>query len=84
MEARRAHNPEVVGSSPASATKKVPNSIELGTFLMPKIRGFGICIPLSNILLTFVFLNPKNWLQAWENPYLQRQLQALTWGDFQT
>ena len=26
LEARRAHNPEVVGSSPASATKKVPKS----------------------------------------------------------
>jgi len=40
---------------------------------MPKIREFGSGIPLSNILLTFAFLNPKNWLPAWENPYLQRQ-----------
>ena len=27
LEARRAHNPEVVGSSPASATIKVPKSL---------------------------------------------------------
>ena len=32
LEARRAHNPEVVGSSPASATKKPPISTEIGGF----------------------------------------------------
>ena len=32
MEARRAHNPEVVGSSPASATKKVLKSKDFRTF----------------------------------------------------
>ena len=68
LEARRAHNPEVVGSSPASATKTPPKSLDLGGFLMPKIRKFGICILLSNILLTFAFSNFKNWLPAWENP----------------
>ena len=39
MEARRAHNPEVVGSSPASATKKVLKSRDFRTFSfvsMPK------------------------------------------------
>ena len=32
LEARRAHNPEVVGSSPASATKKVLKSKDFRTF----------------------------------------------------
>ena len=32
LEARRAHNPEVVGSSPASATKEPPKSSDLGGF----------------------------------------------------
>ena len=46
LEARRAHNPEVVGSSPASATKEPPKSKGLG--------GFFLCFPnfvngLSNI-----------------------------------
>ena len=36
LAARRAHNPEVVGSSPASATKKVPKSLDLGTFSMSR------------------------------------------------
>ena len=36
LEARRAHNPEVVGSSPASATKEVPKSFDLGTFSMSR------------------------------------------------
>ena len=31
-----AHNPEVVGSSPASATRLPPNSIELGGFSMSR------------------------------------------------
>ena len=38
LEARRAHNPEVVGSSPASATIKAPDSSESGAFLMSKVR----------------------------------------------
>ena len=34
MEARRAHNPEVVGSSPASATIKTPDfDTKFGVFL---------------------------------------------------
>ena len=34
MEARRAHNPEVVGSSPASATKIIPDfDMKSGIFL---------------------------------------------------
>ena len=37
LEARRAHNPEVVGSSPASATKISPNSSELGVFYAQKL-----------------------------------------------
>ena len=32
LVARRAHNPEVVGSSPASATKKVPKAIGFRDF----------------------------------------------------
>ena len=32
LEARRAHNPEVVGSSPASATIKVPKPLWLRNF----------------------------------------------------
>ncbi len=34
LEARRAHNPEVVGSSPASATKKKPHPSGWGFFLV--------------------------------------------------
>ena len=34
LEARRAHNPEVVGSSPASATKIIPDfDMKSGIFL---------------------------------------------------
>ncbi len=35
MVARRAHNPEVVGSSPASATIKVLKSVDFSTFFIP-------------------------------------------------
>ena len=42
MEARRAHNPEVVGSSPASATIKVPKTTrfsELFFYFVGEIVG---------------------------------------------
>ena len=55
-----AHNPEVDGSSPSSATKKPPNSVELGGFSLPFVEFSGIGISLSNILLTNVFLNRQN------------------------
>ena len=42
LEARRAHNPEVVGSSPASATIKIPG-------IRYEYRGF------SNFLRLFYF-----------------------------
>ena len=46
------HNPEVVGSSPASATKEPPKSKGLGGFLcfLNFVNG------LSNTFLTYVFL----------------------------
>ena len=34
LEARRAHNPEVVGSSPASATKKSPEISRFQDFFL--------------------------------------------------
>ena len=46
LEARRAHNPEVVGSSPASATKIVPDFCKKsGIFLTfcTKLRWLQIC-----------------------------------------
>ena len=48
LEARRAHNPEVVGSSPASATiKKQPFSPENGCF--------------SNFLVVTKVTDPTTW-----------------------
>ena len=48
LEARRAHNPEVVGSSPASATiKKQPFSPENGCF--------------SNFLMVTKVTGPTTW-----------------------
>ena len=39
LEARRAHNPEVVGSSPASATKIIPDfDMKSGIFVSRKPR----------------------------------------------
>ena len=35
LVARRAHNPEAVGSSPASATRKVLKSSDFRTFFLP-------------------------------------------------
>ena len=46
LEARRAHNPEVVGSSPASATKIIPDfDMKSGIFLtfLPILCLFKIC-----------------------------------------
>ena len=54
-----AHNPEVVGSSPASATIKPPNSTELGGFLMQKVGKMRMAVPLSNIFLTFAYFYCK-------------------------
>ena len=43
LEARRAHNPEVVGSSPASATIKIPGiHYEYRDFSYPLEGGGGI------------------------------------------
>ena len=53
MEARRAHNPEVVGSSPASATKKVLKSKDFRTFsciLEYKKLGVKFCELAENRL----------------------------------
>ena len=38
LEARRAHNPEVVGSSPASATIKSPEIVRFQDFFL-RFRG---------------------------------------------
>ena len=44
MEARRAHNPEVVGSSPASATKKDSQPFGWLSFLSASAE-WGLCAP---------------------------------------
>ena len=50
LEARRAHNPEVVGSSPASATIKTPDfTAKSGVFLI-----FGL-----NLKAVFIWLTPS-------------------------
>ena len=58
MEARRAHNPEVVGSSPASATIKTPDfTMKSGVFLI-----FGLNLNAVFIWLTPSFdTNPFSW-----------------------
>ena len=59
MEARRAHNPEVVGSSPASATisQALLSSGSKAAFLCQKLMGFRhkiFCNPaLPSLVLTF-------------------------------
>ena len=56
--ARRAHNPEVVGSSPAPATKKRP--VFSGLFYFPALRFYFLSFyfyPLSGLIL---FLPEKN------------------------
>ena len=60
LEARRAHNPEVVGSSPASATKKPPFSkvkrwfffVKSSDFLTPKLTPLarGVYLGFTAIL----------------------------------
>ena len=39
LEARRAHNPEVVGSSPASATIKSPEVVRFQDFFLRLLTG---------------------------------------------
>ena len=54
LEARRAHNPEVVGSSPASATKKPPRISRFRVVFLyfPNFFGFlDFCLLLENSTL---------------------------------
>ena len=56
MEARRAHNPEVVGSSPASATIKTPDFItKSGVFLT-----FPAEMKYDDVLLTPILTPTQN------------------------
>ena len=48
LEARRAHNPEVVGSSPASATKKSPEIVRFQDFFL-RFRGRKVRIKILQI-----------------------------------
>ena len=62
LEARRAHNPEVVGSSPASATKIIPDfGKKSGIFLT-----FVTILPRSQIHFGDSLGIAQN--QGWENP----------------
>ena len=57
MEARRAHNPEVVGSSPASATIKIPVfDLNAGIFLT---LGHDFKMPLMPFWVTYGSLGSK-------------------------
>ena len=40
LVARRAHNPEVAGSSPVSATRKPPILLRIGGFSIKKVAGY--------------------------------------------
>ena len=80
MEARRAHNPEVVGSSPASATIKAPdferNPVLFLTFWhkmkKPKIP-MGLAVGLVLTLLK---------VHKGENPTFLRKLDFLCFRSF--
>ena len=54
MEARRAHNPEVVGSSPASATIKSPGIVRFQDFFLQfsikKLRTLLVATEIDPIL----------------------------------
>ena len=49
MVARRAHNPKVVGSNPASATKKIPRT-----------RSEDIFLPFHSSLIKVILNNDNN------------------------
>ena len=67
MEARRAHNPEVVGSSPASATiKALDFGMKSGAFLT-----FVTILPRPQIHFGDSLGIAQN--QGWENPYFLRE-----------
>ena len=58
LEARRAHNPEVVGSSPASATKVIPDfGKKSGIFLT---SGCKTKLPISRFWVNFGSMGQKN------------------------
>ena len=67
LEARRAHNPEVVGSSPASATKIIPDfDKKSGIF-----RTFVTILPRPQIHFGDSLGIAQN--QGWEKPYFLRK-----------
>ena len=66
MEARRAHNPEVVGSSPASATIKTPDfTTKSGVFLTFRAKMKTAKMRLE-LVLELVAENAK--IENGENP----------------
>ena len=67
LAARRAHNPEVAGSSPAAATIKVPGMDHSGYFLL-LFRGYKFW--LSNTFLTHAL---RNWGQLLQSRQIFRQ-----------
>ena len=68
MVARRAHNPKVVGSNPAPATKfKSLEHILFGAFLLPP----------SNTALLHLNADTTAWQQAWLQPKLPPSILGL-------
>ncbi len=71
LVARRAHNPEVGGSSPPSATiRKVPNSLRIGYFLFvftPEMFDFSKAQKALFLLIYQQFIN-KCYLKALKTP----------------
>ena len=70
MEARRAHNPEVVGSSPASATKSVTVVDTISTTVIFYLLPFKECFckgirDIPNIFSHKQILHPE-LLQPWD------------------
>ena len=65
MEARRAHNPEVVGSSPASATRKSSEIVMISELLFVfRDKKLGI---IFDIIRFDPNLTPIGVLKSWEN-----------------
>ena len=60
LEARRAHNPEVVGSSPASATKKRQSPIRVAVFFSAERDS-------NNVNTTRTSVAGEGWTEP--NPY---------------